>query len=171
VPSRAPYWRSSGGRPVRSGRLVVEAAEEAPELALDVGRFEQAAAVVLDVVRRSEPADGHRPPADGGEPCVHRGVVGADAGAAGQRDLGRRHVVRVRLGAVARRTLHEHRQLLRTADLARVLVAEREAPVARDALRADGAALEPLAGHRFHRVAPHLDDRADARHAGSSGVR
>src|SRR5262249_51562902 len=62
---------------------------------------------------------------------------------------------------VARGAEQELRELLRTSDFARGLVADRPAAIAGNAARTERARGEPLAAHRLDRIAPDLRDVSD----------
>src|SRR5262249_59662 len=111
-----------------------------------------------------------RPQGDGapeerGQACRGTRIVRGHGGAVGQGDLDRRHRLALGLSQVARAAQHELGELLAAADLARGLVPDRPAAVAKETRRAECRPLEMLTAHRLHGIAPQLADRADDRHA------
>src|SRR5439155_21331097 len=126
-----------------------------------VGRVGERAPVMRGVVGRAERPERDAPAEERTETLDGLGTVAPHPFAVRQRDLrGRDAAVRGLLG-VPRRTEEELRELLRAPDLARRLVADGPAAIARDPPGAELAPRQAFAAHRLDRIPPDLRDAAD----------
>ena len=141
-------------------RLVLGSTEDAPKLLEEVVRVRSAPAIVLGVGGRPERVKRDLVVERGAEPGVDVVVGRIDGGSIGQSDPdGRRSAHRDGLGQVRGRQAHQLADLLRAADPAPHLVANRPPPVADQPAGTDLGHVQLLAHHRLGRIAPQLGHR------------